>query len=525
IGNVLGVSAPLDSEYGENQNTLFRPSLRWTPNDKLLIDFIAEYSETEGDSNAPHKQRDNTRGFPDSQKPDLGDFEEVNLSTNGVNEFEYKSFVIDARYETENGAWSWVTGYRDMDQYAMIDTDGGAGDIFVFVSNPEQEQISHEIRWSGTPWGDNFELTAGAYYFNQKIEYIEGRHIFGGLLTQTLGGDVDHTAVGLFVDTTWNINEKWALNLGLRYTDEEKEADISIPTDCVPITTTWSPSCTPSFSDDENWDNIGPAVTLQYFHSDDLNFYASAKRGYRSGGFNIRNSAAFPVSPKYDEETVDTWELGFKADLRDNLRVNASIFRSEYDDLQRVAVQPDSSQRTINAATSIIDGGEVEVYWLANDNFTITANIGFLDGEYDSLDPGALFALNRARLASRSPDGPFGAVTHNDLDLARLPDINYSVTAIYDLPLGESGLVTFRVSTKYVDERWNNDSNLFVLPDYTTVDFSVMYTTADDKWRVTAFGKNVTSADLFTSYTETSLYAYHVIQQPERYGVEISYKF
>ena len=526
-GGVLGEDAPLDSKYGENENLIIRPSLRFTPNEAVTIDLIAEYSKTEGDSNAPHKQRDNTRGFPDAQKPDLDDWNEVNLSTNGVNDYEYLSLVLDGTWETGNGAWAWVTGFRDMDQYAMIDTDGGGGDIFVFVSNPKQDQFSQEIRWSGTPFGDRLEVTLGGYYFQQDIDYIEGRHIFGGRTNQALGGVVDHEAFGLFADASMNLSDQLILNLGLRYTDEEKQADISVPSDCTLTSpNAWSPSCDPAFSDGKNWSNVSPAVGVQYYFNDDTQGYASWKRGYRSGGFNIRNSSGVvAVSPQYDEEVVDTFEVGVKTDIGDSLRVNAAFFHSTYDDLQRVAVQPDSSQRTLNAAKATIMGGELEVNWLATENFSIAANIGLLDGEYKAMEPGALLALNNARLRSRSPDGPFGVAAADDLELARLPDFNAAVTAILDQPLGDAGLLTYRISAKYVDERWNNDSNLFLLPDFTTLDFSMMYTSPDQRWRATLFGKNVTSADLFISFTETSLYNYHVIQQPARYGIELDYSF
>ena len=528
IGTVLAREAPLDSKYGENENLMIRPSFRFTPTDAITIDLIAEYSDTEGDSNAPHKQRDNTRGLPDSQLPDLDDWDEVNLSTNGVNEYEYFSLVLDATLETEKGAWTSITGYRDMDQYAMIDTDGGGGDIFVFVSNPEQDQFSQEIRWSGTPFAENFQVTLGGYYFTQTVNYIEGRHIFGYAgppIQQVLGGDVDHDAWGIFADTSWNLSEQFVLNLGLQYTAEEKKVDISIPTDCAPITTKWNPTCDPSFSDDEDWSNVSPSVGLQYFINEDTQLYGSWKRGFRSGGFNIRNSRGFVVSPKYDEEVVDTFEVGIKADISETLRINAAYFHSTYDDLQRVAVQPDSTQRTLNAAKATIQGGEIELNWLPTENFSIAANIGILDGSYDEMSAGALQSLNNARVASRSPFCPCEAVTEDELDLARLPDFNAAVTAIYDQSLGDAGLLTFRVSAKYVDERWNNDSNLYVLPDFTTLDLSVMYTSPDQRWTATAFGKNVTSSDMFISFTETSLYGYHVIQQPARYGVELNYSF
>ena len=520
-GLVLGREAPLDNSYGENENIMIRPSLRWKPTERWTVDMVFEYSDTEGDSNAPHKQRDNTVGFPDSQKPDLDDWDEVNLSTNGINEYEYYSFVLDATYETDNGAFSFITGYRDMDQYAMIDTDGGGGDIFVFVSNPLQDQFSQEIRWSGT-LNDSFELTVGGYYFQQDIDYVEGRHIFGGAVSVALGGVVDHEAFGVFTDFSWRLTDKFIVNGGLRYTDEEKEADISINGDCVGITTDWNPVCDPTFSDSEKWDNVSPAIGVQYYLQDQTQIYASWKRGFRSGGFNIRQAVdELTLSPKYDEEQVDTWEIGIKTDITDRLRINAGYFYSEYSDLQRVAVQPDATQRTVNAAEVTIQGGEFELTWLPLDNLSISAHLGLLDGKYDDLDPGALLALNRARLASRSPFCPCGVATKDDLELARLPDWNGGITAILDTPIGDAGTISWRASVKHVDERWNNDSNLFVLPDYTTLDLSATYISPSARWQVTAFGKNVTSADLFTSFTEISLYGYHVVQQPATYGLEV----
>ena len=544
-GGVVGREAPLDKDYGENRNIVIRPSFRFTPTDALTIDFIAEYSDTEGDSNAPHKQVDNTQGFPDSLLPDLGDEDEVSLSTNGINEFEYYSFVLDATLETENGAWASITGYRDMDQYAMIDTDGMTGDIFVFVSNPKQDQFSQELRWSGTPFNENFELTVGGYFFTQTVNYIEGRHIFGGCRTlatpagtcaavgaiapinQQLGGDVEHDEYGAFIDTSWNVTDQFIVNLGLRYTYEEKDVDISVVADCAPINlSTWAPDCDPAFSDSEDWSNVGPAVGFQYYFNDDIQGYASWKRGFRSGGYNIRNSSGLTFSPKYDEEQVDTYEIGIKADVTDTLRINAAYFYSEYDDLQRVVVQEDSSQRTLNAAKATIQGGEIEINWLATENLSFAANVGILDAEYDEMDDGALLNLNGGRTASRSPQGPWAAVSEaSELVPARVPDINFAVTAILDAPLGDMGLLTFRVSAKYVDEHWNNDNNTYVLPDYTTLDASIMYTSPDTRWTVTAFGKNMTSEDIRTSYTHTSLYSYHVVQQPARYGVELNFSF
>ena len=54
----------------------------------------------------------------------------------------------------------------------------------------------------------------------------------------------------------------------------------------------------------------------KYLASDSTQFYGSVSRGFRSGGFNLRQNAGSVPGP-YDEEVVDAFELGVKTDLAD----------------------------------------------------------------------------------------------------------------------------------------------------------------------------------------------------------------
>ena len=385
-GVILGREHELSGKFGENETRIIRPSLRWTPTEAATIDLIAEFSDTEGDGGVAFTAIRTGMGL---HLPDLdGDAQDIVADTDGINEYDYTSVVLDANWDTGNGTFTWLSGYREMDQYNVVDADGAGEDIFVFLSNPIQEQFTQEARWSGTPFSDAVETTLGVYYFWQEVDYLEGRHIFADLLgspfLQGLGGIVDHDAIGVFGAVNWQIAPQWALNVGLRWTDEEKEADITVGSTCDAA----ARACDFGFNDSEQWSNLSPSVTVQYFSSEDTQWYGSYRRGFRSGGFNIRNSSAFVVSPKYDEEVVDSFEVGMKSDFSDSLRLNVALFHATFDDLQRIVVQPDASQRVQNAAKARFVGAEIEAFWRVTERFSLSGNLGIQDGEYKDLDPG-----------------------------------------------------------------------------------------------------------------------------------------
>jgi hypothetical protein len=65
--------------------------------------------------------------------------------------------------------------------------------------------------------------------------------------------------------------------------------------------------------------------------------YASASRGFKSGGFNVRaQSSFFPASAEpFDDEVLDVLEVGLKTILADRqLVLNTAAFYGEYTDIQ-----------------------------------------------------------------------------------------------------------------------------------------------------------------------------------------------
>ena len=120
--------------------------------------------------------------------------------------------------------------------------------------------------------------------------------------------------------------------------------------------------------------------------TDDMLFYASATRGFRSGGWNW-TAPTFPNTDNgFDPEFVWTYEGGMKTDLLDRrARFNVSGFYSDYTDVQ---VRTTGSQRTHHHRECGYRGylrRGMELSATPVDNFNIAGTAAWLDATYVEL--------------------------------------------------------------------------------------------------------------------------------------------
>src|SRR5690606_17170072 len=130
--------------------------------------------------------------------------------------------------------------------------------------------------------------------------------------------------------------------------------------------------------DPATFSSFTPKVGLNFTISDTKFAYASASRGFKSGGFNIGSYQNTPFNP----EKIWSYEVGLKSDLLDRrLRFNLAAFYYDYTDLQ---VQDVEGNNTIvrNAATAGITGVELESTALITPAFQLDFNATYLDSEF-----------------------------------------------------------------------------------------------------------------------------------------------
>lgn len=484
------------NNFGKAETYILRGALDFTPSDNIRFLAKGEYFDSDGQGPAGQN-----RGLYERDSFDFAIDEEG----------DYKSEAYFGTLRTEidvafgDGQITNIFGYRDTEGSTIGDIDSTPLNLFHSTTEYAQDQISNELRYNGT-FG-KIDLTTGVFYFEQDVAYTETRELQRDLLPTPLpifygGGFQNHTVLGIFGAVDYSLTEKLKILLGIRYSEEEKDAGItyiqprpqcSVVGGTCPVTGTnpFVPGQNNGFTDSDKWTNWSPKVGFQYTPNDNSQFFGNWTRGYRSGGYNFRITAPAPFEALFppgsdratDEEQVDSYELGTKIDFADRrAQINASVFLTDISDMQRELNLSDPVsgvlQTIINTADATVKGLEVEGRLKATDNILFTGNIGLLDGDYDSV----LFDI--------SGDG---VVDEADLalDIPRVSPITFGAGVIHDLDLGASGALTTRVNFQRRDEFAYTDTNFGYIQAADILDANLTWDTPVQGVSLSLYGQNL----------------------------------
>lgn len=241
-------------------------------------------------------------------------------------------------------------------------------------------QFSQEFHMIGTT--DRLEYVLGLYYLDDEAKY-DRRAIFAAPLTgaSRMYYRTRTEALAAFGQTTWRpagLDDRLALTVGLRYTEEDKDILYDYPS----ISTPFGPTPARLLKRDRSFHNLSGNLTLAYQFTDDLNAFVRYATGYRSGGFN---GEVFDNA--YDEEEIEQWEIGLKSEwLERRVRLNASIYTYTYDDLQVSQIKTDGSTATTvisNAGEARRWGGEVELQVVPFDDLLLSLSYSHISGDFE----------------------------------------------------------------------------------------------------------------------------------------------
>lgn len=327
---------------------------------------------------------------------------------------------------------------------------------------------------------------------NNDIDYHERRNLLGLLtpdgspaLLQDGGGEYEVETIGVFAAVDYDLNDAITLSAGLRYTTEEKEARIAslirnVNSPCnVPAGT-----CVFDFIDDEEWDSWSPKVGMTYHLTDSARIYAHWTRGFRSGGYNLRNTAIDTVNlgpGPFDEETVDNYEIGFKYSFGQGY-LSGALFFNDIEDMQREINLADPVSGVVqvvkNTADAEILGIELDGALNLAENLQATGSVGWLDPEYKKVR----FDLNS--------DGMIDG-RDKDLDLPRAAEWTWSLGLRHRLQVGDWGQIASRVSYSYRDKSFFTDNNLGYILSQKILDAGLDFHVGNGRWVFSIYGKNL----------------------------------
>ncbi|MCR9105484.1 MAG: TonB-dependent receptor [Gammaproteobacteria bacterium] len=478
------------NDHGEIEQQMVRGTLVWEPTDTLEFVLRYEYGDVEGDGPAAQSHTNGT-GVPGQPVNNDRDSFDFSIDETGFQENETNFITGEVNWDVGfgDGTVTNIFGYRSYEATSLSDIDAQPVWLFHAPAWLETEQVSNELRYTGL-FAEKANVTAGVYYYQNDLDYHERRELLGSLtgnvgpaLQLDGGGTQETTSFTAFAQVDYDLNESWTLTAGVNYSYEEKEAELAslIENQNSPCNIVEGPVCPYDFVDDDDWSNIAPKLGATYNIDDDSRVYTSWTRGYRSGGYNLRNTSAANKPEVFDEEEVNNYEVGYKSNHAWG-RLNAAVFYNEVSDMQRELNFPNEGAGTVqfirNTADATIFGAEVDGVFPVTDNFVILASIGYIDAEYDEVSE------------DLNGDGVVDGADKS-LDLPRAPELTYSIGGTYDIEISNWGFMTARLNYAYRDEMAYTDSNLGFINEVDMLDAGLDFQSNSGEWMFSLYGRNL----------------------------------
>lgn len=313
---------------------------------------------------------------------------------------------------------SFITGWVALSQEFALDFFDGRGGPnaatprppvrglarggFVIVNDGRHNQFTQEVKLNGSLADGLIDYVAGVFYINER-NTTDFADVFGIspavsllLADRTLFNKTE--SIAGYVQADLNVTDRLKLTAGVRYTDEEKTLRVrdnrSI---CAPGVSPLPASCIDSrnlvaangvpIPDDQTVKIWTPRFAVNFEPNENVLLFASATRGFKSGGWNARATAASQLLP-FGPEKVWSYEAGIKSDWFDRrLRANITAFWLDVADLQVLGglqnpVTGAITFLTRNFADYRNKGIEAEFTVVPVANLNLYANIGFQDDNY-----------------------------------------------------------------------------------------------------------------------------------------------
>lgn len=443
----------LDRDVNDRDNYGGRAAFRWLASDSVIVDLNWDYYRAETNGVYGYDVAGIARPVAKDYFTSTSGDETFSLGRTDGGALTIVWDINDALELTS------ITAMRNIYQKWALDFTDQPVPIFKLWTINDTDQITQEVRLSGSAAGDRLKYVAGVYYYDEESYSFIGDEI--NLLISTGADfadpsddvraplpffrryyDVDVKSYAAFAEASYDLTDRFTVTVGGRYTKDEKSLTIDqfiggaigfTPPGGVPGYNTESLEAAgiPMDLDD---DDFSIKVGGQYQFSDDVMGYLNYSQGYKSGGWSARtnNAAEFVV---FDPEYVDSYEAGLRTTVLDGrARLNYTAYYYDYTDFFATA--------TGQGGNFIVSTNDAEFYGLEFDgtariteHLDAFAAIGWQDGKYKEQD-------------ETVGDEP-----------QRLPEWTLKVGATYTLPVLDDDSIEFTVDYNFMEDYFTNLQN------------------------------------------------------------------
>jgi outer membrane receptor protein involved in Fe transport len=556
-----------------------RGQLLALPSEDLTLRLIADYSHrTErccaaatirlGPSQAIVEALGGTNGDPTDP---YARFVHANRP-NAQNIIDYGvSLQADYKLTDLNATLTSITAARNWQALSGFDGDFSTADIDYLPADHSNSSrfktFSQELRLAGSV--DRLDWLVGGFFSDEKLDsnisvrvgsqfttylsllFSEATlghpdpnflgsgipfSLVGGVNYPNGSGSIDtyrqnNKTYALFTNETVHLPYNFELNLGLRYTDDEKSLDatsrnVGDGAGCASANAAFGivaqlvPALAPTFAQANNTlclpflspgynaffnhqseaeHELSGTAKLSHHFTPDLLGYVSYARGYKAGGFNLDRvqcqvglpgcavGSAAIITPIRDTgfpaEFVNSYEIGEKASLLNRkLLFNVTGFYQVFSGFQL---------NTFTGLVFVVDsvpriksqGVDIESVWLPTRNLSFQGGLTVADTRYD---------LTEADLAGLQLRTGFLGSRGSRLSLA--PLYSASLSGTYTLDLADDYHMRFNAGWKF-SSSYNTGSDLDpgkIQNNYSLLSARVVFAPRDERWTVELWADNLT---------------------------------
>ena len=500
-----------------------RVRLLYQPSDTFRANFTAQIFDENRNGSAQKGLLDTT---PNPRE----------LRQDSQTEHKLEASLYSAVLEWDFDAYSIksLTSYQEDDILVRRDNDrNDAAYLAPFAQLPseydpetnKQTTITHEFNIvSAEPYMGKLDWIAGFFYLDTEIDIsIRERLDFAYdgfdpiVVSEVLafGGDVgfisdskpERESMSIYGQGTWNHSDTLRSVFGIRYTEDEVYSEVTnyfgrLGTDILQVD--------------------GSKMTTRLVIEKDLDenrmIYASLSKGYKPGGSNLtygREDVVAPivVLPTFEEEVVDAYEVGIKAELPGGrTRINSAFFYYDYEGLQYQATDPELYQGGVNnIAESEIYGAEIELSTFITDSMILDASMSWieteitadhfaLDNVQSDIATNALLAQGLNQFSDQVQIARAAEITNvKGNELAKTPNFTANLSLTWQRYIENWGEMSNSLQYTYRGDfkhRMFNNPLTDMVPDYEVIDLVMGYlpdSNSDLKYEIVA--KNLTDED------------------------------
>ena len=466
-----------------------------------------------------------------------------------------------------------MTSFTDFEQDQVTDGDGSFLRLFdLRKSEGDLDSWNTEVRLANSP-ANAFRWLVGANY--EKSNTFEDQVLFfndntnnsaaSGFIHDNSNVLMDQAIenYAVFFNTETDLTEALTFRAGARYTDSKIDAEICpysagdfatanffnflatqvlFSVDPATYVVQGLPRCyafndafVPGevFSDSLEEDNVSWRLGLDYNLSDNTLLYGNVSKGYKTGSYPTLAAAKHSALAPVIAESVLSYEFGIKTTLADgDIQLNTAAFYYDYSDKQvrgkilDIVFGP--LDALVNVPESEIYGIETDIVYQVTDSLTVSAAVTYVNSEILEYQGTNLLGDQNDFAGDDIPFTP--ELTYNlDFDY-RIGMDNGSEVFMGLRATGQTGSDAAIGADRIA---WPDNAPFsrsvdpfpYEIDGYTTVDARLGYNSADEKWRVMLWGKNITDEYYWTSVIPSSENLARFAGKPATYGITVGYTY